>query len=139
MKNLMISMLFLIFLVSCSGKGNAPSDSNSSNVVKDFIYTENDTTLTEEGAKVDLAESLADVKGCERLEESSITFKANLATSMVDVFVDRIEENMAERWETLARNAAARMGANTVRLVGVPKSSWTSTESKQAVAFYNCN
>jgi uncharacterized protein YceK len=140
--NLILLTLLIGVLTGCGGRSEqtSPSDGNMSDYIPNFSET-TDTELTEEARKVDLAETLADVQGCEKIEESKVTFDTSLVQSFGDVFMgaETQKKNFKKRFENLARIEGAKKGANRVRLIGENEGSWTSTGVTQFVAFYSCN
>ena len=140
--NLILTVLLISILAGCGGRSEqtSPSDSSMSNYIPNFSET-TDTELTEEARKVDLAETLADVQGCEKMEESKVRFDTSLVQSFGDVFMgaETQKKNFKERFQNLARIEGAKKGANRVRLIGESEGSMTSTGVTQFVAFYSCN
>ena len=140
--NLILLTLLIGVLTGCGGRSEqtSPSDSSMSDYIPNFSET-TDTELTEEARKVDLAETLADVQGCEKMEESKVRFDTSVVQSFGDVFMgaETQKKNFKERFQNLARIEGAKKGANRVRLIGESEGSMTSTGVTQFVAFYSCN
>jgi hypothetical protein len=64
--------------------------------------------LTEDGSGVRIAGNAESIEGCERLGRVTSTTRARIAG------MERNDERQAEELETLARNEAAALGADTL-------------------------
>jgi hypothetical protein len=82
--------------------------------------------LTEEAESVNVMATAP--SGCERLGSTQSMTKSDIAS------IDRKREKIAIELETLARNAAARMGGDTI----VPESD-VSDHGEQEFGIFHCN
>jgi len=132
MKNYLLLAISASFIYGC-GKSSMLGEESLS----DLTYKTSETELSEAASMVDVATSLTDVKDCDKIEESTITFDSSLATAFADLMTAQTEENMKQRLENMARIKGAELGADRVRLVGKYEASMVS-EPTQRVAYYSC-
>ena len=132
--NCILLLLITLSFAACSKRAKPPRPANYYEIAQ-IRFSDKDRM------KVDLAESLSDVDGCEKTEETKIGFI--LDTPMELLFrMGGPEVQKKETEETLIKLAkwlAVRKKADRVRLLETPEYDRSHKAYYQYAAFYSCN